>query len=94
MDWLDLLVVQGALKSLLQHHSSKASILQQNLKWLNFQHILFIKMLLEIQHFNAFFFFFKPKSGNIGPGMEYSHIQTIYNSWLSLEIKPYVTIFL
>ena len=28
MDWLDLLSVQGTLKSLLQHHSSKASILQ------------------------------------------------------------------
>ena len=28
MDWLDLLAVQGALKSFLQHHSSKASILQ------------------------------------------------------------------
>ena len=28
MDWLDLLAVQGALKSLLQHYSSKASILQ------------------------------------------------------------------
>ena len=28
MDWLDLLEVQGILKSLLQHHSSKASILQ------------------------------------------------------------------
>ena len=28
MDWLELLVVQGTLKSLLQHHSSKASILQ------------------------------------------------------------------
>ena len=28
MDWLDLLTVQGTLKSLLQHHSSKASILQ------------------------------------------------------------------
>ena len=27
MDWFDLLAVQGALKSLLQHHSSKASIL-------------------------------------------------------------------
>ena len=27
-DWLDLLAVQGTLKSLLQHHSSKASILQ------------------------------------------------------------------
>ena len=30
MDWLDLLVVQGPLKSLLQHHSSKASILQHS----------------------------------------------------------------
>ena len=28
MDWLDLLAIQGTLKSLLQHHSSKASILQ------------------------------------------------------------------
>ena len=28
MDWLDLLVVQGTLKSLLQHHSSKSSILR------------------------------------------------------------------
>ena len=28
MDWLDLFAVQGTLKSLLQHHSSKASILQ------------------------------------------------------------------
>ena len=30
MDWLDLLAVQGTLESLLQHHSSKASILQQS----------------------------------------------------------------
>ena len=30
MDWLDLLEVQGILKSLLQHHSSKASILQRS----------------------------------------------------------------
>ena len=30
MDWLDLLAVQGSLKSLLQHHSSKASILQRS----------------------------------------------------------------
>ena len=34
MDWLDLLEVQGTLKSLLQHHSSKASILW----WLSFLH--------------------------------------------------------
>ena len=30
MDWLDLLAVQGTLKSLLQYHSSKASILQRS----------------------------------------------------------------
>ena len=30
MDWLDLLAVQGTRKSLLQHHSSKASILQHS----------------------------------------------------------------
>ena len=36
MDWLDLLAVQGTLKSLLQHHSSKASILQLHLFILTF----------------------------------------------------------
>ena len=30
MDWLDILAVQGTLKTLLQHHSSKASILQRS----------------------------------------------------------------
>ena len=30
IDWLDLLAVQGTLESLLQHHSSKASILQHS----------------------------------------------------------------
>ena len=30
MDWLDFLVIQGILKSLLQHHSSKGSILQHS----------------------------------------------------------------
>ena len=34
MDWLDLLAVQGTLKSLLQHHSSKASILQRSVFFL------------------------------------------------------------
>ena len=37
MDWLDLLAVQGTLKSLLQHHSSKASILQHS-AFLRVQH--------------------------------------------------------
>ena len=30
IDWFDLLAVQGTLKSLLQHHSSKASLLQRS----------------------------------------------------------------
>ena len=30
MDWFDLLALQGALKSLLQHHSSKTSMLQHS----------------------------------------------------------------
>src|SRR5574341_6216 len=30
MDWLDLLAVQGTLKSLLQHHNSKASVLRRS----------------------------------------------------------------
>ena len=39
MDWLDLLAVQGTLKNLLQHHSSKASVLQAQLSLLSNSHI-------------------------------------------------------
>ena len=35
IDWFDLLSVQGTLKSLLQHHNSKASVLQQSYHWLS-----------------------------------------------------------
>ena len=40
MDWLDLLAVQGTLKSLLQHHSSKASILRRSasFSWIQRSH--------------------------------------------------------
>ena len=38
-DWLDLLAVQGTLKSLLQHHSSKASILQRSAFFTSNSHI-------------------------------------------------------
>ena len=39
MDWLDLLAVQGTLKSLLQHHSSKASILWHSAFFIVHSHI-------------------------------------------------------
>ena len=45
MDWLGLLAVQGTLKSLLQHHSSKASILRPYLTLLIF---LVISILIKI----------------------------------------------
>ena len=40
-DWLDLLAVQGTLKSLLQHHNSKASILRHSVFFFFFNSILF-----------------------------------------------------
>ena len=53
MDWLDLLAVQGTLKSLFQHHSSKASILQHSITHpkpaLGF---LASKLLLLLSHVN------------------------------------------
>ena len=45
MDWLDLLAVQGTLKSLLQHHSSKASILGCSAFFIQFQVILVFQRL-------------------------------------------------
>ena len=49
MDWLDLLAVQGTLKSLLQHHSSKAPFLQGSAFFLFFPlHALFIYFYFTI----------------------------------------------
>ena len=44
MDWLDLLAVQGTLKSLLQHHSSKASILRHSVAYLRL--LIFLPAIL------------------------------------------------
>ena len=47
-DWLDLLAVQGSLKSLLQHHSSKASILQCST--LNINSSALSLLLVQLSH--------------------------------------------
>ena len=52
MDWLDLLAVQGTLKSLLQHHSSKASILRRS--------AFFAVQLTSIHDYWKNFGFFSP----------------------------------
>ena len=46
MDWLDLLVVQGTLKRLLQHHSSKASILRYS--------AFFLAVVQSLSHVRCF----------------------------------------
>ena len=55
IDWLDLLAVQGTLKNLLQHHSSKASILQHLaffIVWLSHSYLITGKTIaLTIQTF-------------------------------------------
>jgi len=47
MDWLDLLAVQGTLKSLLQHHSSKTSILQHSDMFCEISVLVFSPFLLD-----------------------------------------------
>ena len=53
MDWLDLLAVQGTLKSLLQHHSSKASILWCSAyKFIKTQQYICLKQICILSHAN------------------------------------------
>ena len=49
MDWLDLLAVQGTLKSLLQHHSSKASILQHSAFFLIVNWSFKLEIMVEVK---------------------------------------------
>ena len=58
MDLLDLLVVQGTLKSLLQHHSSKASILLCSAFFFLFFSFFFFCAQLSFFSFSFFLFFF------------------------------------
>ena len=56
MDWLDLLAVQGTLKSLLQHHSSKAAILRHSAfftVWKFMVHVLLKSGLENVEHYFA-----------------------------------------
>ena len=52
MDWLDLLAVQGTLKSLLQHHSSKTSVLQLSAFFIVQLSHAYMLLLLLLSHFS------------------------------------------
>ena len=53
MDWLDLLVVQGTLKSLLQHHSSKASILWRSAFFIVVVRVLYLELSESNSHIHT-----------------------------------------
>ena len=59
MDWLDLLAVQGTLKSLLQHHSSKASILHPIMSMYDKNHYNIVISLQLIKKIKKIIFFLK-----------------------------------
>ena len=54
MDWLDLLAVQGTLKSLLQHHSSKASVLRCSAFFIIFVTFFFFSLILYFWKSNLY----------------------------------------
>ena len=66
MDWLDLLAVQGTLKSLLRHHSSKAWILRRSAFFMGHVVCVYIHIpalfhsLSVLRHFNLVLFFITP----------------------------------
>ena len=68
MDWLDLLAVQGTLKSILQHHSSKASI---------FQHSAFFTVQQWALYLYLFTYFWNSKMYVMSGHLEY--YQTYYS---------------
>ena len=72
MDWLDLLAVQGTLKSLLQHHSSKASILRCSACFMAF-------FILTIRYWNSGYLFLQISN--------YSFIHGIVGSYVILVLQ-------
>ena len=71
IDWFDLLAVQGTLKSLLQHHSSKASILQCSACFMAF-------FILTIRYWNSGYLFLQISN--------YSFIHGIVGSYVILVL--------
>ena len=71
LDWLDLLAVQGTLKSLLQHHGSKASILQHSaffIVQLSHPYVVSINIasIILIEYISLFLWSLAPYPGNEG----------------------------
>ena len=58
IDWFDFLAVQGTLKSLLQHHSSKASVLEMLIFFMHIFFVIFLKYFLFA--LNSFYSFWIP----------------------------------
>ena len=104
MDWLNLLAVQGTLKSLLQHHSSKASILQRSAYFIaQFSHPYMTTgkaIALTRQNFVGLMNAFLEHSSFICRGLTVLHwmirqsdLYSVASQELKLKIKVYLTFF-
>ena len=82
MDWLDLLAVQGTLKSLLQHHSSKASILLHSafFTWFKFSWVEMVRF--SRYYFLRRHFYLSPSRLLVSPW------KTAYSHLCSQAISP------
>ena len=79
MDWLDLLAVQGTLKSLLQHHSSKASILRGSAFF-----------LVQLSH--SYMTTGKTGGQKIGTSASASILPTNFQGWLPLGLTVLISL--
>ena len=79
MDWLDLLAVQGTLKSLLQHHSSKASILR---------HVAFFTVQLSHPYMTTGKTIALTRRTFVGKVMSLYHGTQQSHSWAWIQRKP------
>ena len=85
IDWLDILAVQGTLKSLLQHHSSKALILQCSSFFISFVHFLPLNNIL-FYGYTTTLFIHSPTKG-------YLNCFCFWKLWMKL-IETFVCRFL
>ena len=91
MDWLDLLVVQGTLKSLFQYHSSKASVLQCSaffIVQLSHPYMTTWKRWLKTQHSENMYTLLRVKHKQWGPTIQHRELYSVsLNNRVTLSEK-------
>ena len=96
-DWLDLLVVQGTLRSLLQHHSSKASFFGPHLSFRFIIHLWDVEMMVPLPSLQEIIFWHHcslwthhkmPDLGLVSSPLQSSHILAV-SAYPAFVFKPW-----